>query len=104
MAGNLYVTEYAALGLGQASQIPQEPAIADYRIAVGAGSTNPPQNFNIATRFVRLHADSTNAVSVVIGPVGTSAATTNQRLAPNQTEYKAIPQNAGYGVYSIQNT
>jgi len=51
-----------------------------------------------------LHADSTNAVSVVIGPVGTSAATTNQRLAPNQTEYKAIPQNAGYGVYSIQNT
>ena|SRR5215831_8207613 len=104
MAGNLYVTEYSALGLGETGAIPQEPPLADYKIAVGAASTNPPQTFNAATRFVRLAVDALNAVSVLIQGPGATVTTSNQRLAPNQTEYKAVPQGAGFGVYSIQNT
>ena len=95
MAGTLYVAEFSQLGLAAEQQAALAPPLADYKIAVGLTSTTGP-TFNVATRFVRLHCDATNPVSVLIGPAATVTATaSNARLAVNQTEYYAVPQNQG---------
>jgi hypothetical protein len=104
MAGQLFVTEYTQLGLYGEQQVPQEPSQADYVVNVLTASITPAQAFLPQTRFVRLHA-AANALSVAFGPFGTAAATVNnQRLAANQTEYKAIPQGAGWTVAAIPAT
>jgi|SRR6516164_8876474 hypothetical protein len=99
----VYVTEYSQLGMYENTQIPLDPPIADYQVAVGASSASGPA-FNKATRFVRLHCDATSPASILIGPLTATVATTNQRMAANQTEYHGVPQNAGYCVLVIQNT
>jgi hypothetical protein len=80
-------------------QVPQDPPLADYRVAFGAAGAA----FNVATRFVRIHADA--ICSVIVGPAsGLAAAATNRRFAAGQTEYVAVPQNSGYAVACITNS
>jgi hypothetical protein len=103
MAGSLFVTEYSQMGLQAEQQTPYDPPLADYVVAVGVGSTVGPA-FNVATRFVRLHA-ATNAISFLIGPVATVTATvTNARLASNATEFHAVPVGVNYAVAGIPAT
>jgi hypothetical protein len=99
----VYVTEYSQLGMYENVQIPQEPYIADYSIAIAVGTTVGPV-FNIATRFVRIHADAVCSIRIAPAVPSPTVAATNQRFAAGQTEFKGVPQNAGYCVANITNT
>lgn len=103
MAGTLYITEYAAMAVfvnanGQAAQIPCEPPLAEQTVATGAASAA----LNANTKFVRLHCQ-TNGMSVNFSTAGTGAATTQHRLAQNQTEYVAVPNNQAFKISAVDN-
>jgi len=99
VASTLYVTEYAKIASDANGNFAmgQEPPLADYTVAFGSSSPA----FNVATRFVRLHADSICSVLLGTNP---SAATTNGRMAANQTEYRAVPQGSNFKVSVVTNT
>jgi hypothetical protein len=92
----VYVSEYATLALGGAAQISEEPALAEQAVSIGAAS-NP---FQAGTRFIRVAPDA--ACSILVGPVGTVAATTNKRLAANSVEYFGV--RSGQVVATVSNT
>jgi hypothetical protein len=103
MAGTLYVTEYASMGIfvgvaGVPGQIPAEPPLAEQTLATGATSAA----FNAKTVFIRVHAQ-TNGMSILISTAGTAAAVTNHRLAQNQTEYLAVPKGQSFKINAIDN-
>lgn len=84
----LYVTEYATLGESSKGtpNLPEEPPVAEQTVAIGGGSIQSSQ-FNAKTRVIRLHTDTVCSILVGTNPVVT---TSNQRMAANQTEYKAL--------------
>jgi hypothetical protein len=105
----LYIEEFSALGdmnVGTApfrranGEIPQIPEVATQQIAVGAGSVASAA-FNAATVLIRLNTDV--ACSIAFGTAPTAVAT-SFRLAPNQTEYFAVPLNGAYKVAVITNS
>lgn len=100
----LYIAEYSDVPSAYVAidmQAVRDPPIAEQTVAIGA-SAAPSAAFNARTRIVRLHTDS--VCSILIGPAGTVAAATNQRMAANQTEYKLVVPNAGHIVSVIVNT
>jgi len=101
----VYVTEYSQMFVDTAGVGPmcKDPPLADYTITAGASSAQG-QVFNPATRFIRMHCDNTDSgvgVAVLIG-ANPTATSSNGRMAPNQTEYRAVPLGAGYRVAIIQ--
>ena len=101
LMSTMYVTEYAGLGTSQfgPSQAPQEPPLAAYNISLSGISTTG-QAFNTKTALVRLHTDAICSYAIGASPV---AVTTANRMAANQTEYKAVQQGAGHSVAGITN-
>jgi len=105
----LYIEEFSALGdmnvltapFRRANgEVPQIPEVATQQVAVGVSSA-PSAAFNAATVLVRLHSDA--VCSIAFGTAPTAVAT-SFRMAANQTEYFAVPLNAGYKVATITNT
>lgn len=99
MANTLFVAEFAETSIGPAgriSQIPQQPPLTTYTLATGAVSSF----FNAKTRMLRLHAQ-TGPICYLITTAGTNAATTDTRLAQNQTEYVGVPLGGTFKVAAI---
>jgi hypothetical protein len=97
----LYVREYSGIGttknvsgIGPANLVtqgPVEPGTDQAPITISASSAASAA-FAATTQLVRVNTDS--VCSVVFGPVGTTATTSNARLAANQTEYfRVVPGN-----------
>ena len=92
--GTLYVSEYRSLASvpssltygPQAGQAPQEPPTAEYTVNI-AGSPTAGQLFGGYTAMIRVHTDSICSILIGTAP---AAATTNKRLAANQTEYFGV--------------
>lgn len=87
----LYISEYASTyqdhGTGGTAGF--EPAITDQTPISTAGGSVQSAAFNVNTKLIRVHNDSTNACCIVFG-VNPTATTSNKRLAPNQTEYFGV--------------
>lgn len=93
----LYISEYshmavAGSGMGPAfvgAQAPQEPALVEQTVAI-SGTPASSSAFGGFTQFIRVHTDA--ICSIVFGLAGSSpsAATTNKRLAANQTEFFGV--------------
>lgn len=97
-----FITEYAELAIGPAGrvgQMPVDPPVAAQTVAIGVAASSAA--FNAKTRFVRFHCDA--ICSFLVGTAPT-AATTDSRMAANQTEYHAVPPGASYKVSVISNT
>lgn len=102
MANTLYVAEFAEEQIGPAGRVGQVamfPSLTEYTLATGGVSAA----FNVQTRLLRLHAQ-TGGVSYLISTAGTAAATTNTRLAVNQTEYVGVPKGQSFKIAAIDNT
>jgi hypothetical protein len=99
----LYITEYKSMGQvpNNAAQMPQEPPIAEQTVGIG-GSSASSAAFDPLTRFVRLHPDSICSIKFGQSPITVDA--TSQRMAANQTEFKAIPEGGNYIVAVITNS
>lgn len=90
----LYVSEYRSLASvpsaynygPQAGQAPQEPPVAEYTVNI-TGSPTAGQLFGGYTQMIRVHCDVVCSILIGTNP---SAATTNKRLAANQTEYFGV--------------
>ena len=102
----VYISEYAVAALDSRGMVSggQEPALANQVLDTAA--THLSAAFNAETRFVRVHTDG--IVSYLFGTAPT-AATTNARMAANQTEYFGVPKGApgassGYKLDVIANT
>lgn len=92
----LYISEHTA-GTIAGTQVVAEPAIAEQTVSItGASQASAP--FNEATRIVRVACDAVCSIKFGKSP---SAATTNKRLAANQTECFAV--NPGDSVAVIAN-
>lgn len=102
-----YVSEYARATLDSRHGVmsPEEPAIAVQ--VLDTTGTHLSAVFNKETRFVRVNVDG--VVSYKFGTAPT-AATTDARMAANQTEYFGVPPAAagasdeGYKLDVIANT
>jgi len=91
----MYIGEYSNMGLGGNAQAPVCPKITKQTIASGASAP-----FNSATRFIRLHSDA--ICSFAIGPPGTVATTTDDRMIAGATEYFFV--SPGHIVYVVANS
>jgi hypothetical protein len=80
--------------------VPIEPPVAE-QVVDYTGGVASSAAFNAKTRLVRIAADS--ICSILFGTAPT-AATTNQRFAAGQTDYKGVPIGAGFKVSAITNT
>lgn len=96
----LYVAEYAAMAQVSGAQMPQEPPLAAYTVAIGGASAQSP-TFNAKTRFVELHTDAICSVMVGLNP---TALATRGRMAANQTIYRGVPEGGSYQVAVITNS
>lgn len=98
----LYIKEYAELLVyaGVDVQIPLEPPVAEQTVAIG-GAHAESAAFNANTRFVQLHADAICSISLGTAP---AAATTNERMAANDTRFKGVPMGGNFKVSVISNT
>jgi hypothetical protein len=98
----LYITEYEHLAVnrltGGASQIAQDPPIAEQTETITGASTQS-NAFNGNTNFIRVHTDV--ICSIAIGANPTASATT-RRLAADSTEYFGVQ--GGWKVAVISNT
>lgn len=100
----LYVEEYARIGGDNNGpyQMGAEPSLASQTVAE-SGSSAKSSAFQVATTVVRIHTDA--ICSINFGPAGSvTAATTNKRMAANQTEYFVVPRGGTYAVAVITNT
>lgn len=103
----VYISEYARGALGSRGTIysAEEPPVATQ--VLDPAGTHLSAVFNKETRFIRVHTDS--IISYKIGTAPT-AATTDARMAANQTEYFGVPPaaagaaNEGYKIDVIVNT
>jgi hypothetical protein len=105
----LDIEEYTLLGQVpcSAGQLGHVSTIVNVQsVPIGAGSTqsNP---FNVKTRYVRLHADTTCRYSFGLNPTavvptgGAVTTTTSSRMAGSQTEYFSVPEGGNYIVAVI---
>ena len=95
----LYITEYgtiAGLPATANGQVPLEPPLADYTVAIPG--TSPA--FQPTTRMVRLNCD---AVCSVLFGQAPSASTSNGRMAANQTEFRGVPEGMSFKVSVVAN-
>lgn len=103
----VYVSEYARGVLTSRGPIysAEEPSIAV--TVLDPAGTHITAVFNKETRFVRVHTDGIISYKFGTAPV---AATTDARMAANQTEYFGVPPaandaaNEGYKLDVIANT
>ena len=102
MAAVLYITEYATLGIDPSGygQVPSEPPLTASQTITASGSSQQSAAFQPGTRYVRLHCDVGGPVCYLFGtnPVAT---VTEARMAPNQTEYHAVPRGSPFMVAVI---
>lgn len=98
----LYVTEFSTMGqVTGAQQMGQEPpSTPGYSIAITGASVLGPV-FNSKTRFIELNTDSACSIEIGTNP---TAAGTARRMSPNQTIYRAVPENGNYRVAVIVNS
>ena len=98
----LYISEYTEAGIFQGNMRPvvDEPSLASQ--ALTYSTTAASTAFNAKTRIVRIHTDS--ICSIKFGTGTPTAATTDIRLAANQTEYFAVPLGKSFKVAAIDNT
>jgi hypothetical protein len=85
----LYIAEIASLGLGARGEevaAPTMPPLAEQTVPITNASL-ASRPFGGATRFVQLHCDATCSVTFGPAPV---AATSNQRLAANETRFVSV--------------
>ena len=89
---SLYLTEYAQIsrgGVGKtAAQAPQEPPIAEQKLAIGATAVLS-STFSTYTRLLRIHADA--PCSVLLGGASVVATANSERVAAGVTEFKGVP-------------
>lgn len=90
----LYVTEIEKVNTtlidGQVAMSPQMPPVADYRIAIGAGSLASPA-FQKRTRFVMTHADAPCSLAWADpGQPDPVAVATAHRLGQNETRFYGV--------------
>lgn len=100
----LYITEYGSPGRFLATGVVPvglELMLADQTPVTISGSHAESATLNASTQLVRLHTDTICSVKFAVTPVAT---TSNRRMAANQTEYFAVPQNSGFKVSVIANT
>lgn len=97
MAGNLYVTEFAALEKGN-FPLAIQPPLAEQKIAA-SGSSAASSAFNASTGLVRIHTDA--ICSIEFGAAPTASAST-ARMAAGATEYFMVTP--GHKVAVINNT
>lgn len=101
----LYITEYQSLqsatinGTGIV-QAPLEPPLAEQVVDYTSGVAQSAA-FNPKTTMVRLNTDAVCSILFGTNPV---AATSNQRMSANQTEYKQVGRGLNYKVSAITNT
>lgn len=98
----LYIAEYDRMcQLPNAGpQCPEEPPLAE-QVLDFSGGVQVSAFFQQTTKCIRLNTDAT--CSVLFGQAPT-AATSNQRFAANQTEYKGVKTGGQYKVSVISNT
>lgn len=96
-----YITEFnrAAPGGGCGLQIAEQPPIASQTVAIGVETKSTA--FNTATSFIRVHVDA--ICSILVGTAPT-AATTDARMAADQTEYFGVQPGGGMKISIISNT
>ncbi|MEK9751587.1 MAG: hypothetical protein VW338_00025 [Rhodospirillaceae bacterium] len=85
----LYIAEYDRLATdsnGRAILAGTEPPIAEQTVAIG-GTSTASSAFNSQTRYVRIHTDA--ICHTLFGKTPT-ATTGKQRMAADQTEFKAV--------------
>lgn len=97
----LYVTEYSTVARDEAGNVIQAGHDVDANVIVldYTSGVQTSAAFAKSTKFVRVHTDS--ACSVVIGPAPT-ATTSDQRMAPNTTEFWGV--RGGDKISVISNT
>ena len=94
----IYVSEYPGLANTDQSDsvaILALPPSAEYTVIVSAGSSGAAQPFLATTKFIEVSTDTT--CSIAVGPVGTTALLTNQRLQTNERVIRRIPFQAQTG-------
>lgn len=94
----IYVSEYPGLASTDQSDsvaILALPPTAEYTVIVSAGSSGSAQPIQASTKFVEISCDTT--CSIAVGPVGTTALLTNQRLQTNERVIRRIPFQAQTG-------
>lgn len=85
---NLYITEYAEMAknsLSQAVPVPQEPAVAEQKVAFSTATASAA--FDSGTKFVKLTADADCHVEFGADP---TAAVTNQPLKANTPQFFGV--------------
>lgn len=85
----LYIAEYDRLATdlnGRPILAGNEPPIAEQTVAIGGSSTQSAA-FNSQTRYARVHAD---AICHILAGKNPTATTSKQRMAADQTEFKAV--------------
>lgn len=92
------VTEYAAIKLvarpnGTPAQCPEGPPLATHNVDYSAGNATTAA-LNAKTKFVRINVDSICARKWGATPV---AATTDERMSAEQTEFLGVPPDHGDG-------
>jgi hypothetical protein len=99
----LYITEFTGVAFpgveGNSFQAPLEPGTDQAPLAIGA---SPQQSaaFGPNTRVVRVNCDSVCSILFGTNP---TAATSNRRLAANQTEYFGVNPGTGLKLSVVQN-
>lgn len=101
MASKLYVTEYPAAGIWHGTGIPVAygPPINTQVLDYSGGAATSTA-FKTNTTLIRIHTDS--VCSFLVSKTGTSAQTTDSRLAANATEYFQVLN--GQFISAITNT
>jgi len=87
----LYIAEYS-------SHVLRDPPLVEQVMRIGASSIQSGP-FSAATRFIRVHSDSSCSVTIGTDPMATMG---NGRMAANQTEYRRVP--AGCKIAVIRNS
>lgn len=96
-----YISEYTAQHTDQGRPVPVAycPAIAEYTVAIGGGSTSSPV-FQTSTNIIRVHSDAVCSIKIGLSPMAT---TNNARMAQNQTEYFGFEAGKGFQIAVISN-
>ena len=101
---NLYVTEYAEVGLGLggrvAKKMPCEMPLVDGVVPFDAVGFYGP--LNPATQVVRLETDTT--CSVLFSAARTAATANNQRMYQNAAIKRAVHRGSGLYISVIENS
>lgn len=96
-----YISEYARMALDSRGlvPIPEEPPVATQ--VLDTAGTHLSAAFNAETRFIRVNTDGVVSYKIATAP---TAATTDPRMAANQTEYLGVKAALGLKIDVIANT